>query len=624
MTQSESGGSRSSCPAGRAGPQEAELDFLSTDTPLLTKTRSGTKKGAGAGWKDPENLLTADEAWQWIENGGNVGVGLGLDMGGGSKLVVIDVEEEGALPGTVELIEEYAQAVWESPHGGLNRLVAATPGAYALLDDVKTKVDLDNDSEYELELLTDGHSLIPPSVVEHRDCRDSKDGCPGEGKGWYRLVDTNHDADAMTEDIARELLDQLDLDPDEGQVTDSDGSDGDYELPDVDESLADVGEAILEELQTKSIQAFNSLMGLLQGGTGGYDDRLLDGGRIDRSLQEVKVLTRLHEAIVYLGKEEDKRAEAITRSTFERYVSEHRTTDDGQVRKWLVRGEAYRKAQLGAAVDDCDHGKFNRFLNRDPRDEDRWRSWTGDYSDVTYEVVRFALDLLTGKLDPFFKNADDLRDTAANFYRLDLDEHGLRELLEPSPPPVQGTTPNSRALQGDSGYVSPADYPSPSEVAEIARLLDEQENSQDSYEEALRRLRGEGLVKLARVGRQYAVYPELLSDPPDACYVQCNGEKYEPDESPDTGTAGEEDGETRAVTGRGEEQPSNTLDEGSPDNEQEDAPLENDRTNEVQNQPHPEQRREQCEHQQREAAPHIAKRRQRSKIEARQERLNQP
>jgi hypothetical protein len=97
--------------------------------PLFTKVKPGTKKGARQGWKEPENLLTADEARKWAENNGNVGVALGQSTGDGWKLVVFDVEEE-VLPAAVDkVIEEHVLAVWKSPHGGLNRLVAVTPDA---------------------------------------------------------------------------------------------------------------------------------------------------------------------------------------------------------------------------------------------------------------------------------------------------------------------------------------------------------------------------------------------------------------------------------------------------------------------------------------------------------------
>lgn len=333
------------------------------------------------------------------------------------------------------------------------------------------------------------------------------------------------EAATMTEDLVHELLGRLGLDREEAQKAARGGPDN-YDLPIVDEGLADVGEAVLRTLQKENTPAFDSLIDLLQGGTGGYDDLLFDNSSIDRSHQELMALTRLHEVIVYLGDEEGERAAAITRSTFERYVRKHQITNDGQVRKWLERGnDNYREERLGRALAACDRGKFNRFLNRDPRDEDGWQSWTGEYSSVTYSKVRFVLDLLTGKLNPFFETVEDLCDTVATFYDHDPNEETLRDLLDNPPASVHGTTPNP-------GCVSAEDYPSPSTVVEVTQQLDERDNDITSYEEALRRLRRDGLLKLARMGRQYVVYPAHLPDP-DACYVKCGGKKkYEPQENP--------------------------------------------------------------------------------------------
>jgi len=501
------------------------INILPSEDPHLTEVRTGNKKGAKKGWKEPKNLLTTSQARQKVKNGGNVGIRLGLDHEDGTKFIVLDVEEEGGLPNeAVDLIMEHELAVWRTPHGGLNRLLAVSFGAYNLLDAVPTQIDLDEDGNHELELLTDGHSLIPPSVINHRQCRESKP-CNGEGQDGYRLDHTNSNGALLTEEVARELLNRLGIDSKEVRMSDEIRSDVEYELPSLDEELADVGEIILQTLRDEHPKAFISLMELLQGGTGGYDDLLNGGDGIDRSQQELMALTRLHETVLYLGNEEDGRAEVITRSTFERYVRGHPTTTDQQVRKWLKRDsedDNYRENHLKDAIDACDQGKFNRFLNGDPR-EDEWRSWTGDYSDVTYSKVRLTLDLCTGKLNPFFETVEDLRETVATFYEHDPNEEALRDLLDNPPAPVHGTTPNS-------GCVSPVDYPAPAEIAKVAKQLDERDNGLESYKEALRRLRRAGIVKLARMGRQYVVYPAHLPDPPDSIWVKCNGEKSKPTE----------------------------------------------------------------------------------------------
>jgi hypothetical protein len=172
---------------------------------------------------------------------------------------------------------------------------------------------------------------------------------------------------------------------------------------------------------------------MLQGGTGGYEELLYGDEKIDRSLQELMTLSRLHGVVRYLMGEVGDRAEAITLSTFERYVCEHQMTEDGQVRKWLTEGDAYHRDRLQRAVEGSNRGKHERFLHRDPSpDKERW---TNTYSQVTRELVRFSIDLLVGELEMFYKDAEDLWETAAVLYHLDLDPDTLQALIE-NPPPL--------------------------------------------------------------------------------------------------------------------------------------------------------------------------------------------
>lgn len=144
---------------------ERLIDILPSDVPVLTEVKPGTKKCTQTGWNNPENLLTPDQARQHIKSGGNVGIRLGLNNRDEVNFVVLDVEEEGSLPHDVaELIKEHTLAVWESPHGGLNRLLTVTLSAYDLMEPFhQQKLDLDGDGDHELELLTKLHAIIPPS-----------------------------------------------------------------------------------------------------------------------------------------------------------------------------------------------------------------------------------------------------------------------------------------------------------------------------------------------------------------------------------------------------------------------------------------------------------------------------
>lgn len=392
----------------------------------------------------------------------------------------------------------------------------------------------------------DSYSEISPSGTGiHTIVRGEKPdeyGCRGDGvevydSGQYLTVTgvhvegTSRTIESRPDELARLCEEHLTEGSTAGDPVEDEklggrtagGSDEAGNLPEYDEKLADVGEEVLRTLQREATSAFNSLSDLMCGKTGSYDDLLREDDEIDRSLQELMALTRLYETVVFLADEEGDRAKTITRSTFERYVRNHPITDDGQPRKWLNRDETYRKERLQRAICCCDRGKFNRFLNRGPRGQSKWQTWTGEYSWVTYSKIRLALHLRVGWLNDFFETIEDLCETVATFYQHDPNEEALRDLLDTHIPPttVHGTTPNS-------GCVPPEDYPSPSEIAQTARQLDERDNKKGTYEEALRRLRREGMVKLARVGRQHVVYPSRLPDPPDACYVKCEGEKYEP------------------------------------------------------------------------------------------------
>jgi hypothetical protein len=500
--------------------------MLPTSEPSLTSVHRGTKAGVGEDYNEPENLITPGEAVERVQSNGNYGFAAGVEVLGG-RLVVLDVEEEGVLSSEgADLVDEHALVRWRSPHGGLNRLLAGTDAAYELLDGLKTSIDLDGDGDHEVELLTNGHAIGPGSRIDHSECNEGKDGCPGDGIGTYDLDGTNDEAPVLDRDDAERLRDLLGAERSVTSGGDTGGSSVEsLPLPDPSEELADEGEEALRTLQKTSASSFDVLVDLLQGGTGCHEDLLRGEHGIDRSLQELIGLTRLCETVRFEGGVTDKkRVKAITLATFERYVRNHRKTRDGQLRRWLIeknRDQGYHEDRLDRAMKACDRGKHERFLQLDPVEDERER-WDGTYSRVTREVARFAVDLLTGEipLDPEDPDLDSIREWAALTHGLDLDRDALADLLQDPPHSGQGTTPNS------TGCV-PADYPEQNEVVTACQRLDPTRD-EDTHEEALRRNRRDGLVKQARVGQRYVVYPEHLPDPDDALWVRHNGEKYEP------------------------------------------------------------------------------------------------
>lgn len=434
----------------------------------------------------------------------------------GDGLLVLDLDtyrlEDNTLPTAFgELPDTYTVA---SPHGGEHRY-------YAVNEEVS------NSKENWGEVQAENQYVVGPGSVLD-SCKNGWHDCSGEGEGQYTELHNRPIASVSTELIPTQR---------EESDMDTTGSNWDEELPEVDPDLAEVGDAALKNLQHEHTPAFNSLVGLLRGDDGGNEELVWkstnDGGReIDRSLQELMALTRLHQTVVYLGKEEGERAEAITRSTFEKYVQSHQYTDDGQKRKWLEKSESYRRDRLGRAFDRLNQGKFQRFLNQRPV-ENEWERWTGEYSDTTYAVTRFALDLLTGEAPG--TDVDTIRHNAAPLYGLDLDRDLLAELLNNPHPSVRGITPPQEGIYRNSNR------PTMGEVAVVARMLDKEENQETAYKEALRRMRRDGLVAMACMeeGVEYRYYPYRLPDPEGACYVKLNGEKHDPEPPEENESSGD-------------------------------------------------------------------------------------
>lgn len=513
---------------------------LPSGEPILTRARPGTKAGIDDNFHQAESLMTLQEAREWVAGGGNYGFALGQKTSEETLLVVLDVEIQGKLPPkTAEIVDKYSRVVYSSPHGGENSLVAATPDAYELLNSVSTEIDLDDDGVVELEILTNIHALGPGSAIDHENCRDSKAHCPGEGRDPYELVTADPDAPVIERSTAGELVATLGVDPEERPDTEDSSQGWNGDLPDVDENLADTGDEILRELQREYPGAFRILMNLLRGETGGYDELFRKQGdqadnSIDRSLHDVVTLNRLYGTARLIGKKDVEQAQKIALATFEQCLLEKPCHEDGEARKWLTRGDRYQSYTLQRACDDSDLEKTQRFLKRQPVDHEYDR-WTGTYSETTYAIVQFVIDVLTGEV-PERMDPEALSRSAAALYDLDLDQERLSALLSSNPsPPVQDTNPES------VGCVSPSapDYPEQSKVVEACQLLDPS-RTKDTHEEVLRRLRRDGTAAQARVGQhRYIVYPSYLPDPPDASVIRCNGEKREPESTFDTSSRNE-------------------------------------------------------------------------------------
>ncbi|SNR61604.1 hypothetical protein SAMN06266787_10695 [Halorubrum ezzemoulense] len=186
------------------------IDETLPDKPIFVKLGENYKGGAIEDYHD--DLLTANEAIDYVESGGNIGIRTG-EWIDGSLFIQLDIEEKGILSAdTRSLIDTHALLIWDTVHVGRNRLLEVTDtDTYRLLDDYPTEITsiTDNDKE-DLEIRCNGHSVIPPSSINHATCSDDKP-CDGEGWDSYTLQSVNTEAQALTLEEAERLGDLLEI-----------------------------------------------------------------------------------------------------------------------------------------------------------------------------------------------------------------------------------------------------------------------------------------------------------------------------------------------------------------------------------------------------------------------------
>lgn len=133
------------------------------DESVFTSVKPGEKAGF-KGWNEPDKLLTPDKAQFVLNRNRNIAIRLGIETDRGYT-VCFDKESYGVVQDTViNKIEEDAVSSWESQSGGYNNLLTVTEEAYEHLSQYKQKVTFEGD-KHDLELLTSGYALVPPSRV---------------------------------------------------------------------------------------------------------------------------------------------------------------------------------------------------------------------------------------------------------------------------------------------------------------------------------------------------------------------------------------------------------------------------------------------------------------------------
>jgi hypothetical protein len=255
-------------------------------------------------------------------------------------------------------------------------------------------------------------------------------------------------------------------------------------------------------------------MDRLNGGRGSLGEKLNrdQGDGIDRSATDFVTLEHLYGVMIVFGNEDEQQARELAYAVYTYYCEKTKWMKDGQPRNWYVENQKYRENILTWAVNNFDRGKFQRWLNHRNIPTEEWRGWTDDYSDTTYNVVQFSLKLLSGGLPVDYDSfsPDRLQEIALTIYGLDVDPETLAEVVTLTPL-SQDSTPLERCI-------SPSDYPTKREVKEIARRLDEGYNKVRTYDEALNRLRRDGVAVLAclKEGDDYRYYAHGVPDPKDA------------------------------------------------------------------------------------------------------------
>lgn len=132
---------------------------------VFTQVKARDKAGF-TGWTNPDKLITAKKAQFLVDRNRNVGVALGVETDRGYT-VCFDKESYGEVPEEViDTIRQYSVIEFDSQSGGNNHLLTVSREAIEQLNQYKTKVWFSDGEKHDLEILTSGHALVPPSRID--------------------------------------------------------------------------------------------------------------------------------------------------------------------------------------------------------------------------------------------------------------------------------------------------------------------------------------------------------------------------------------------------------------------------------------------------------------------------
>ncbi|MFA1612160.1 hypothetical protein [Halobellus rubicundus] len=405
---------------------------------------------------------------------------------GGDGLVILDIDVP--IDDLPEWIKDLPSTfVVESAHGGYH--------FYYIVEDDE---EISNTDLWWGSVRYGWYALGPGSTIDHANCDEGKENCPGTGIGEY-TIDTDKAMATLSGDSFEDLQEAC-------------TSDGDQEVPNhnliaaPDSELVDRGELALHTLQEISTPAFNAIMDFLQGGTADFEgeDLFKENGQIDRNTHDAIALSLLYGTLRDYCDYDHDESISIATGTYTHYCREHQWTKDGQKRRWLYENESYRSYIITYALNSFDPERFKQLVEKKSTGN---RRENNEYAVLTYDAIWTALNDLLPNNPPLLSN--------------DMDPRNSQTESEIS----EGRIPDELPAIHEQ-------YPGKQEVIDRAYEHDDGYNTRRSYEEAFRRLQAiYGDVKAARIGNTWVYYPADWPDPPNANYVLQYGQRYDPEEA---------------------------------------------------------------------------------------------
>lgn len=474
----------------------------------------------------------------------------------GDGLVAIDIDDHNAFPDEIKsrLPDTYTI---KTPHGGEHLL-------YNLPDDTDIgTADLPNDSG---DLQYNGvYILCPGSYINHSDCDDNKQGCPGQDTGQY--LPNNQPIATITESKHPNLLKWM---RNLGSKGNSKSASSESTSPTPEQELNDIdlnnGESQAERfykcLEDKiGNEACKAIDDVLKGGDADIIDSS-DDSTIDRSRADYYALKRLYGAFSLHYKDKPPEARQNALDTFAYFIEEYPYHSDGQERKANTRKNRQRYlnntiSNVQAQFESGGWFYWARWEGRNKRHQSRQSSGASPLTKVTVFAAIEYLSFLGSGLHISIETLQ--RRYWAYFEKVNKDE-AISQLpsYPPTPPLCSSPYPPGRITPPSDSTVHPnqvrtgsADkqikkkatdrmFPTRKEITKMAHLLNP-DRARATFADALSELvhdpePTETVVKADcrfRKSRNRFVYylqdPIAgYKDPSDAEYVELEDQEFQP------------------------------------------------------------------------------------------------